>query len=384
MTPGQRNWDLDMLVDIFNDRDQALITQIPLSSRRDDDAWYWSANSRGLFTVRSCYKILAYLSEPPSSNVWQKVWKLKVPAKVKHFIWCAVVNVLPTADNLRRCQVEVPSVCPICNAYDEIVAHCLVNCSFAKSCWLLSPIGYVGGCENFMDWLEGIFSRYSSDDCDLAAMTCWSLWENKNAKVWKNRKGRLSSVLNLAGQVLFQWKSVRKLQVFDNNSVSSSHGAVCWQRPCVWWFKCNVDATTFLSSGTIMYGAVIQNSEGEFVTARSNWLISSFGAREAEAIGVREILSWLKGLPFLHVIIEMDSLQVFTALTMDSFSPNGFGLLIDDCRALAQSLGDVTFSFVRRSANSAAHSVTRVGGFLSGLGEWRLIPPPSLVSQLLF
>ena len=39
---------------------------------------------------------------------------------------------------------------------------------------------------------------------------------------------------------------------------------------------------------------------------------------------------------------------------------NGFGLVISDCRALAHCLKEVTFSFVRRSANTAAHIVTRV------------------------
>ena len=73
MILGQRNWDLDVLADIFNDRDRAIITQIPLSSRREEDIWYWSTDARGIFTVRSCYKTLAYISEPPSSNVWQKV-----------------------------------------------------------------------------------------------------------------------------------------------------------------------------------------------------------------------------------------------------------------------------------------------------------------------
>ncbi|KAH9683740.1 putative reverse transcriptase/RNA-dependent DNA polymerase [Citrus sinensis] len=382
MLPGQRIWDLDALTDIFNEKDRGLITQIPLSSRRDDDVWYWSADSKGLFTVRSCYKMLVYLSEIPSSNIWQRIWKLKVPAKVKHFIWRAGVNVLPTADNLRRRQVELASTCPICNAADESVVHCLLNCSFAKSCWLLSPIGFEGGCMYFGDWLKRVFARCSSDDCDLAAMICWSLWLNRNSKVWKNKNGRLSSVLNLAGQVLFQWRSVRKLQLFDNTFVSDSHGAVCWQRPSVGWFKCNVDAATFSSSGKISHGAIIRNSDGVFIAARSDCFIGSFGAQEAEAIGVREILSWLKGLPVFPVIVEMDSLQVFNALTTHSFSPNGFGLIIDDCRALAQSIGDVTFSFVRRSANSAAHSIARVGGSLSGPGEWRHVPPPWLIYQL--
>ncbi|KAH9708700.1 reverse transcriptase domain-containing protein [Citrus sinensis] len=335
---GQHNWDLDALTDIFNEKDRGLITQIPLSSRRDDDVWYWSADSKGLFTVRSCYKMLVYLSEIPSSNIWQRIWKLKVPAKVKHFMWRAGVNVLPTADNLRRRQVELASTCPICNAADESVVHCLLNCSFAKSCWLLSPIGFEGGCMYFGDWLARVFARCSSDDCDLAAMICWSLWLNRNSKVWQNKNGRLSSVLNLAGQVLFQWRSVRKLQLFDNTFVSDSHGAVCWQRPSVGWLKCNVDAATFSSSGKISHGVVIRNSEGVFIAARSDCFIGSFGAREAEAIGVREILSWLKGLPVFPVIVEMDSLQVFNALTTNSFSPNGFGLIIDDCRALAQSI----------------------------------------------
>ena len=59
MLPGQRNWDLDAQTDIFNERDRGLIAQIPISSRRDDDVWYWSADSKGLFTVRSCYKMLS-------------------------------------------------------------------------------------------------------------------------------------------------------------------------------------------------------------------------------------------------------------------------------------------------------------------------------------
>ena len=232
----------------------------------------------------------------------------------------------------------------------------------------------MGSCLYFVDWLKVIFSCCSSDDCDLAAMTYWSLWLNGNAKVWKHKNGRLSSVLNLVGHALFQWQSVRKLQLFDNNFVSFSHRAMCWQalRGVV---KCNVDAATFPSSGTISYGVVIRNSEGEFIAARSDCLVGSFGARKAEALGVREVLSWLKGLPFLPIIVEMDSLQVFNALFVDSFSPNGFGLIIGDCRVSAQSLGEVTFSFVRRSANSTAHFDARVGGSLSGPREWRHVPP---------
>lgn len=48
-----------------------------------------------------------------------------------------------------------------------------------------------------------------------------------------------------------------------------------------------------------------------------------------------EILNWLKGLQFPHVVIKMDCLQVYNALVDKLSSPNSFGLIIDDCRALA-------------------------------------------------
>lgn len=83
-----------------------------------------------------------------------------------------------------------------------------------------------------------------------------------------------------------------------------------------------------------------------------------------------------------HVILETDCLQVYNALVDKRSSPNGFGLIIDDCRVLAMSVGEVIFSFVRRFANTAAHVVARMRGFLSDSGEWRHVPPPWLLSNL--
>ena len=55
MMPHQRAWDYDVVSDIFNLRDKELILKIPLSSRRAEDVWYWMADSRGCYSVRSCY-----------------------------------------------------------------------------------------------------------------------------------------------------------------------------------------------------------------------------------------------------------------------------------------------------------------------------------------
>ena len=71
-----------------------------------------------------------------------------------------------------------------------------------------------------------------------------------------------------------------------------------------------------------------------------------------------------------------------TQLITQTPSPNGFGLIIEDWQDLAKLVGEVRLSFVRRSANVAAHTIARVGGSISGPGECRVVPPPWLCPML--
>ena len=83
-------------------------------------------------------------------------------------------------------------------------------------------------------------------------------------------------------------------------------------------------------------------------------------------LSVREALSWVKQNHMSNTIVETNSQVVFHALTsgLDATSP--FAMLIEDCQALANSMEYVCFAFVRRSANSIAHSIARVSGSLAG------------------
>ena len=97
---------------------------------------------------------------------------------------------------------------------------------------------------------------------------------------------------------------------------------------------------------------------------------------------VHEALSWMKNLKISKVILEIDCLNVYSPLITQTPNPNGFGLIIEDCQELVKLVGEVRFSFVRRSANVAAHTIIRVEGSMSGHGEWRFVPPPWLYLML--
>ena len=210
MVPGQRRWDYDVVADIFNTRDRDLILKIPLSNRRDEDVWFWLVDPHGQYTVRSCYKMLTHCSHAPISSVWRKLWNLTVPNKVKSFLWRTTMNVLPTCDNLIRRRVEVMPICSFCNHQNETVLHALVDCAFARTCWISSSLGFVGYCSSFLSWLEQIFTRSSKEMCNLIAMICWKLWMRRNDKIWNNKTCSMSHVLNSAGHYLFQWQAARK------------------------------------------------------------------------------------------------------------------------------------------------------------------------------
>ena len=384
MVPGQRQWDTDLIVDIFNTRDAALILQVPLSTRQDEDRWFWLVDTKGQFTVRSCYNVLNSAPNGSNSNVWKFLWGLEVPGKVKHFIWRALVNVLPTADNLLSRKVDVSPICPICSAANESVYHCLVDCVFANSCWLLSSLGTGGSCTSFFDWIEQTFIKCSKEECNLVVMVCWKLWLNRNDKVWNGHNGRAKSLVNAAGHYLFQWQEAKRKNFIIIEKVQLGHGSVCWVKPPLGWLKCNVDARIFSSQGRYSFGGVIRDYGGGFVAAKCQSFSGLFRPREAEALAVREALSWIKNLHLSTVIVETDCLNVYSALVSQDYSPNGFGLglIIADCQALAKLVGEVRFSFVRRFANVTAHNMARVGGSMSGPGEWRDVPPPWLCPML--
>ncbi|XP_062099674.1 uncharacterized protein LOC133805509 [Humulus lupulus] len=113
---GVKAWDVDILTDLFNDRDRELITNIPLSVNVEQDTWHWSKEVSRLFTVQSAYNLLKYLHgqwyTDNNSGFWRKLWQLKIPPEVRNFIWRAVARCLPTRVDLRLKHVDVDIECP--------------------------------------------------------------------------------------------------------------------------------------------------------------------------------------------------------------------------------------------------------------------------------
>ena len=56
MIADEKKWDKDLVADMFNQRDHALILNIPLSCRSIADQWYWLHESNDMYSIKSCYR----------------------------------------------------------------------------------------------------------------------------------------------------------------------------------------------------------------------------------------------------------------------------------------------------------------------------------------
>jgi len=96
------SWDVQKLHAVFCPSDVEAILNIPLCTRRQGDFWAWHHEKRGIFSVRSAYRMLAINKERPiayleniagrsdlrsEENEWMSVWQVKVPSKIHVFLW---------------------------------------------------------------------------------------------------------------------------------------------------------------------------------------------------------------------------------------------------------------------------------------------------------
>ena len=94
--------------------------------------YYLAKMQSGTYSVKSGYQVLCELesaeeasasSDEKSRSFWRNIWQLRVPNKVKIFLWCACTNALPTKVNLQKRRVVDNSVCNLCQKASEDTFH---------------------------------------------------------------------------------------------------------------------------------------------------------------------------------------------------------------------------------------------------------------------
>ncbi|OVA10294.1 Reverse transcriptase zinc-binding domain [Macleaya cordata] len=188
--PATRTWDRVKLNQHFDQSSIERIVKIPLSVSPSSDRRAWDLTRDGKFTTKSAYHGLRGIRDDPTSKVWKKIWRTKIPYRVQVFIWRCAKNALPTRDNLSL-RVQLPSIlCPFCQTSPETIMHVLITCPISSRIWFQSrlnmrTVAFLG--KPIMDWFRFclgeapfLYSQEKDESFPLVACLMWSIWLSRN------------------------------------------------------------------------------------------------------------------------------------------------------------------------------------------------------------
>ncbi|KAK7823248.1 hypothetical protein CFP56_035709, partial [Quercus suber] len=116
-------------------------------------------------------------------EVWKGVWKIQASNKVRHFIWRAVKDSLPTKENLKKEQIQLDVTCSLCDDSEEDTMHALWLCDQARLVWKFEASFvylYQRKFKTFMDLFEAVLDRGSVFKVAWFSTITWSLWQRRN------------------------------------------------------------------------------------------------------------------------------------------------------------------------------------------------------------
>lgn len=120
---------------------------------------------------------------------WRKVWKMRVPSKVKVFVWKSFHESIPTMVNLWNHHVPVDGNCLICKEEIETTDHALFQCQRAREVWdILYPL-IMTTDYTIMDikdrWLS--LADNSMEVLEHISVGAWSIWNDKNNAIHQHQ-----------------------------------------------------------------------------------------------------------------------------------------------------------------------------------------------------
>lgn len=185
-------------------------------------------------------------------------------------------------------------------------------------------------------------------------MLYWEVWKNKNAVVWNQKGEEFDRVVVSAKLTFSHWVSAQD-KSFDNflGFMTQADGKERWECPVEGGLKVNTDATIFSDSNRYSYSLVACDQRGELLKARSSCKQGNVDPVLAEAMGVREALSWVKNKGWNAAVVETDCLAVIQEIRCSNITLSYYGRVLEECKMLLSQLKErnIALNFVKRFAN---------------------------------
>lgn len=359
-------WNKELIQEILWPIDCVKILTTPIGAITSEDRVIWHYAKNGQFSVKSAYQIYfeercctADSSEGAGSGVqsvkWSHIWGLNIPPKVKVFLWMACRNIIPHSVELTRRHVSSNPFCGHCGVELETPAHIFLECRGMREIWSTDPFRLPQWQTHDSVWLlfQRMRAALSPEDFLVGLIMWWKSWEIRNKEFHGIGEGVPSDVVVWSREYLALYHEAQiKPPPADHVPLPS-----VWIPPDPGSIKVNVDVAFPEGLDSIRVGMVARNAQGVTIWWARKKIVGRPQPSEGEAMAAVFGVTTALSHGWRQVIVETDCLPVHRYLNLLSSPLVSFGAILDSCFVYVSRFNSLTFSFVRRSGNSLAHSI---------------------------
>ena len=247
--------------------------------------------------------------------IWRHIWKIKVPERIRHFLWLVCHDKILT--NANRCRRNISDIadCPCYGFTEETTLHMLRDCERMATLWKMIIPTTIAQWFFRVDLRNWIVNNISSKVARIASTywkvifsTCvWYIWKWRNGIVFEDDHRWFPNnpkqwVLEKADEFTKVW-NVGKGDAGKNLKTIRLIG---WNYPKHGWVKLNSDGAAKANPGRAGGGGVIRDSNGNWLVGyAANLGICTSMVAEICALRTGLEIAWNKG--YRQIQVEMDS-----------------------------------------------------------------------------
>ncbi|GAU20010.1 hypothetical protein TSUD_273450 [Trifolium subterraneum] len=230
---------------------------------------------------------------------------------------------------------------------DEI--HIFFRCAVARDSWCavgLSTVLHNDAYQqsNAMDRIFAMCSNESSDIVGRVVMLLWCIWQH-----------------------------LHKLQS-NGESRTAEADLVRWEKPALGWVKCNVDVALVPGSGRTSVGLCFRNNRGQVMAGMTQWQQTVMSSVKGETWALLLAMEEARDKGLDRVQFESDSKVLVEAIHMKRRGNSEFLSIVHDIISFMSSFLNFEVKFIRRQANSVAHTLARAASSWSSFHRFENIP----------
>lgn len=351
----------------FNAFEAETILNIPLN-RSGDDIRCWLLSKNGKFTVKEGYHIecnnfhpLPFQSDIPDMKLWNKIWKVRIPPKIRIFLWRAMRDFISSHANLKSHHVLTDPSCSFCKFHYASTSHTLIFCPMVVHIWKDSIFWThlkLLKDASFFECVDYLSSKTERDDFALFSIICWAIW--KECRRRNHDDSEKFGFINVNGVFAYAENiRIQRPQSLDTgfgNVLPSDH---LWFPPPFNHVRLDVDDAFDAVFNKFSVGVVIRDFQGRLCAFKAGPIRNPGYVDGAELMAIRSGLDLCQHMGFSNVLVFSDCLNVVKDVSQGVGGLGQCDVVAYEIRSMLELPQFLSFNHMRRSANNIAHTLAR-------------------------